>query len=146
MPHFDAAFTRYVDVEVEHAAHVAQRHADRASPSIRACAPRLRSHRRPSWRTPGGPRGRAGHWIGIDITDAQARERVVLGQGGDSPTAIRAASPETIGIAPGEDRLLVNEALGSRSARTPGNVGVIDVKRSRAPWPASSRLGRRTQR
>ena len=26
---FDAAFTRYVDAEVEHAAHVAQRHADR---------------------------------------------------------------------------------------------------------------------
>ena len=26
---FDAALTRYVDAEVEHAAHVAQRHADR---------------------------------------------------------------------------------------------------------------------
>ncbi len=52
--------TRYVDAEVEHAAHVAQRHARScASQYLRIRATASATPEAPPRRTPGGPRGSA---------------------------------------------------------------------------------------
>ncbi len=133
---FDAAFTRYVDAEVEHAAHVAQRHADRV---LLPVFPRMRAT---ASVTPEALPG---------VMPEPARAQAVIDRYRTSPTPRRSGlSPRaggvsldshtgslsgTIGIAPPGDRLLVISARAASARRTPKYVGVIDKQRSRAPWP-----------